>query len=173
MVIINLFPWREAKKRYENRALKKILWCVFLFTTTVNLILYGVMLHKEQQARLRLAVIKRELKRYAALQMRMEARTKQNEPINQIKLFLAQQAKTKNFFTHLSASDKADVCFTAVSGDQSKISFEGKTRSAADLSQFFSLWPLSDFFAEIRIEKLEQRSAHESQFQFQAFPHAL
>jgi Tfp pilus assembly protein PilN len=173
MVTINLLPWRAQLHLYQKRMLKKILWCSFLSIVVVNLIVYGVLLHQAHHVRSRLAVIKRELNRYSALQTRMDARRQHEVSVSAMKSLLAEQMLIKNFFVTLGAPYHNDICFTGLVRDQQKITFYGHTRSATDLSQFLHAWRLSALFSDVHIERLERSNNQAMQFRFQAFFHAV
>jgi Tfp pilus assembly protein PilN len=172
MVTINLFPWRQRQQIYQQRMLKKIIGVAFLLTTVANIILYGALLHKENHARLRLAAIKRELKRYAALQARIAVKTNFAAPISMTKELIEEQETIKTFFARMGEAYAAEVCFTSLAREQNKMTFVGRARSPSDMSQFFQEWQNTRLFPEMQIEKLEQR--HDAlKFRWQGIFHAL
>ena len=173
MVTINLFPWRAHLRLYQKRVLKKVVWSAILFITTLNIILYGVLLQREHHARSRLAVIKRELKRYAALQARIDAKTRHTISLSAMKELFADQESNKIFFAGIGANVGNVICFTNIVRDHHAMTFSGVTRSAIDLSQFLHTWGLSALFSDVQIEKLERTNKQDFQFRFQAPFHAL
>ena len=173
MVTFNLYPWRALLYAYQWRVLKKMLTCSFLSSVITILFMYGALLHQEEHARSQLVVIKRELKRYAAVQARIDAKISRAMPVGTLKQLFTQQTATREFFAGMGLAYDEDVCFTKIARNKNKIMFSGHTRSALDLREFFRSWRAAHLFSDIYIDKLEQRNGSGMQFRFEAAENAI
>ncbi|TAK76171.1 MAG: hypothetical protein EPO11_04605 [Gammaproteobacteria bacterium] len=155
MVTINLLPWRDHLRRYQEKSVKRII----LIAISVSLsLLFAVhwtlkeMIHREQLKVLALQ----------ALQPSLPAEDSSGK-------FDRARFATQNLFAELAKGYDDDVCFTGITREKNSITFSGSARTAAELTDFLKNWHATYLFAEIKIDQLQYQPDNGwVQFRFRA-----
>jgi Tfp pilus assembly protein PilN len=164
MVNINLLPWRQQQRKYEQKSLKVIMGSVFAIVLITVCIRYLYVAYQIDEVSARVE----------SLQQQVVQRSKQQDNKNE----LAQVDKLKELQVHditiksllvlLGLPYDDEVCFSAISRQKNKLSFVGRTRSPADLTHFLRSWQAANLFADVQIERLERDAKPNMFFHFQA-----
>lgn len=167
MVAINLLPWREYTKSYQLKQIKIIFLSAVVLTSMMIIAGLVVVLKWQDISNIRIAMLTKEFNHYQESRL---TRTKVQGPALTV---LASQSISQDFsigrlFTALGTKPHAEVCFTEIIRDNNTILFTGKTRSAADLTEYLRYWSAAYLFTEIRIKRLDQQQDGLTRFSFQA-----
>lgn len=158
MVNINLLPWRDAKHRYEQSRLRRILMVALLFSILIILLLHAGLTW-------RLGAANAEQRQWH------RAVTARSERVNVSagrtgEISLHTLTGTEKLFEALARVNARDVCFSNVKQIERGVALTGYARSAQELTEFLKNWPVSNLFSEIQVRQIELSADHQAaQFQ--------
>jgi|GEM_PF-6041051 Tfp pilus assembly protein PilN len=156
MVTINLLPWRQYEKAYQTRRIKLIFLLVILLSVTNIVAGYLLVSRQVRQSGLRVAALTDEINRY---QMHSRLLRVAVPPVDgSIGNRYGQEFTAARLFAGLGRDQTQDVCFTEIKRNKGTILFVGKTRSAADLTDYLRRWNVGYLFSEITLKLLEQEN---------------
>lgn len=158
MVEINLLPWRENKRRYQIHKIKIMLGLSVLFMALVLGSLHFFLSVKERELTLHINALQGKIKHFERASLHkpvIHAATRSSFSLAQL---LAELNRTK---------DHA-VCLTHFLYTNKVATFMGKTRSAADLTEYLKQWPAAHLFSQINLNQFEQKETAFMRFQFEA-----
>lgn len=162
MVSINLLPWREQKRIYQIKVMKKMLMFTVLMVLCIFSVTHFMLSQHENKVRDQIAVIAAKIKRN---QLQQEKSIKQVQPtLNK----MDQAALISKIFYEISNKQPEKVCFTNIERQNNIFSFTGKARSMTELTDFFRHWNAAYLFAEIKIKLIEKQEDGWLRFGFQA-----
>ena len=161
MVTINLLPWRDYTRIYSRAQFKKMLVISLIIVSMLLMSTKFFLAKQEQELQLRITQLQQEIKKYTIQPIKKRA-----EP--DAFLNIKSQRLVKNLLAELISTHKTQVRFASIERRNNSVSFSGKARSAADLTEFLSQWKAAGLFAQINIQSIEQKENSWIDFSFQA-----
>jgi Tfp pilus assembly protein PilN len=156
MVSINLLPWRELQKKYENRLFKKILislmvTLLILFSGIYFFLYYNIGILQERVSSL-------------SAQYNEHSLNDDQEKPNMIN-------SGKYIFPLIEALSQPyteKVCFKNIINNNDFVILTGISRSAIDLTEFLLHFAAGNFFAKIEVLSMKQTVSSDVQFSLRA-----
>jgi Tfp pilus assembly protein PilN len=160
MVNINLIPWRDARRIYQTRELKKIL-CAGIMLLLISVIVVHVLLVKGiTGTNHRINGLKNEMQQFHPPLI-----TYIKRPQHKFK----QRYNVSTLFAELGKLDETGkICFTEIARRDHVVSFKGRMRSTIELTDYLNQWKAGYLFSEIKIKLIEQQENGLFQFIFDA-----
>lgn len=166
MVVINLLPWRQLLKAYQEKKLKQMLVLVFCLSCAVVFIAHYVLLIWIDDMHMQMTALKQEWQRL--VQVQQLSRSQDNERVNK-KKWCDYRDATLRLFAELGKHRAVDICFVGLARKQNEIIFSGNVSSMRGFTEFIQAWPLANLFAEMRINHLQQDAQYHTHFRFTGF----
>lgn len=164
MVDINLLPWRPQQRNYQQKLLKIIIGSVVAIVLLVVGTRYGFLVYQVDEITARLETLQHQVEQLS----KQKENKDQYAEADKIKTLQFHDATIKSLFVQLGLPYDNDVCFTSITRNKNKLSFVGRTRSPADLTNFLRTWQAANLFADMQIERLERDAKPNMFFHFQA-----
>lgn len=169
MVRINLLPWREYKRVYQEKATKKMFFMAMAVSVLIIMFMHHVLANNVRDLHMRIKQLKLDIQRLTVVQKQLQEDESHQDIAQFIKKLIGYRAVSNQLFIELSHLEPAEVCFTEISRAKNKIIFTGYTHSAFDLTMFLKQWPALSLFTEVKLDYLKQQSAERLMaFRFQA-----
>ncbi|GEM_PF-3343330 len=167
MVEINLFPWRERRRDYELRTIKKIIILSFLLPALLLLASYSFLLYQIDQVKLQTTALKIQLKADLKKQIApasLPAHAQKNLPdTSHARAWLA-RSHIQTFLMALGQQRLTAICFNEIQRQHNVITITGDARSSFAFSQFIQQWRPIQFFSELIIDEMQEQKNGELQF---------
>ncbi len=160
MIEINLLPWREYTREYQNNMIKKLLLMSLFVILLIWAVLHIILSIRENHLKLSIDTLQNKIRQLDAA----VSRTKTKKFKQSTQHFFSFAA----LLSELGKKEINNVCFTDIVYTNTLITFIGKTRSTADLTDYLRNWSATPFFSQININDIEQKNLGLTQFQFQA-----
>ncbi len=145
MVTINLLPWREQQTRYEKRVLMYVILGAAACALFILLCCDRYLSYQKDASVERVEHLKKELSWRQGLANYLQQPAK-----------LLPQNNVFDFFQRLNESDSREVCFEQIKKNKSGIELRGLASSSEQLTAFLQSSPLAAYFAELKINQLQQ-----------------
>jgi Tfp pilus assembly protein PilN len=160
MVTINLLPWRDYQRAFEERRLQGILLLTLLLSLGGGWVWNSYVQRAQVATQRQIELLKQKLHEQVGpqrLQRALSASAMQWQQKGEA---------AKKLFTWLNSQTLQPICFTEIRRDQNIITFLGRARAASDLTDFFNEWDAAGLFAEIKIDHIRQQPNNILTFRF-------
>jgi Tfp pilus assembly protein PilN len=164
---MNLLPWREARERYQQALVRKIVTLAIISSTAIIATLYWEIVRREVEAREQVESLQEEVKHY------------EKSPLNPVQQISTQEVFQmvsdeknimQNLLLALNETKHLKGCFTQIKRTKNKIVFYGRAPSIFDLTTFLTNWDAAKFFSEMQIERMEYQKEGGIRFRFSSIP---
>lgn len=164
MVNINLLPWRDYLKRYQEKNFKKMLLLAIGGSLCFLLTLHYLLMIQKAHLQERLLQKQQDEKNLATTQ----TPTADTLTIAQI-IYQHQQYQdyTQHSWLAIQQTENTGVCFNAIVRKAHHVLFTGYAISVLQLTQFLLHWSGMKFFSTIKINQIISED-HGIKFQFDA-----
>jgi hypothetical protein len=159
MVEINLLPWRDYTRDYENKVMKKTLLTTLLLTALILVGIHHILSKREAALQAHLDMLQKQPQQ---LQWQSVKPVKTSRPLHEL------HPEITILFEELKKMRANEVCFTDIIRNNNMTLFMGKAYSAADLTNYLKNWRAAYLFSQININQLEQKNGAITQFRFEA-----
>lgn len=161
MVEINLLPWKDKRKQYQEKRIKQFIGGSMLVSLLLICFLHWVMTIQIKRLNDKKTTLEEAILPLADIKNKWEEDNRKNELIFQWKQTLFQyQSITEKMMMELVRPPMKHLCFNRISREKSQMTFTGFAHSVADLTEFLSHWSGNNYFSEIKITKLHLQPAY-------------
>ena len=164
MVEINLLPWRQLQYDYQLKMLKIMIGSVVAIVLMIVGARYVFFAYQIDETTARVDTLQHQIEQLS----KQKENKDQYTEADKIKTLQFNDATIKSLFVQLGLPYDHEVCFTSITRHKNKLSFVGRTRSPADLTNFLRAWQAANLFTDLQIERLERDAKPNMFFHFQA-----
>jgi len=172
MVEINLYPWRNELRQYQETVTKRLCWSALFLAMLCSGGIEGWLWRQGSLANERIMHIHDEISQYAQYEAHLHAGSNQLS-IAELNERMGRLAQTAQFLSLLHSEPDADLCFSTITRKDNVILFSGQSRSHADLNKFLHQWMAATLFTDIHIDEITEHEDGSLHFRFQGTENAV
>ncbi|HLB42827.1 MAG TPA: PilN domain-containing protein [Gammaproteobacteria bacterium] len=167
MVVINLLPWREYNRRYENKITNIILLASITLTILIVMVIHVYLSQELKKLENAVDALRQQIKKHHDLDRVVYQQKESALAFKKLtNHFENYYNGTRNLFNELEQYYPQKLCFTEIHRHQNTVRFFGYVYSMTDLADFLMRWHAIYLFTEIKIEQIDRNKEDRIQFYF-------
>lgn len=169
MVIINLLPWRDDLRVFQQRKVVKIILLTLLLNILFVACLHVILTRQCHQLEIANHILNSKIKKAGGIHHQHSHMNQPTIPLSIIDNVVSYLDVTNKLMTNLSQIKSESICFSEVSRHEHQITFNGYANSDIDLAVYLKAWRQSSLFSEMMINKIELQVNGTLYFQITAY----